>query len=89
MDEIVTNVLENVERVRAFVDALVPEMDCPACGVDDWVFVPGCAGVKTLLTQDGDASLSDDLDTTFNAIAWSCGNCGYIRFHHYRNRLRA
>lgn len=81
------NVLETVERVRAVVDAKVPHMDCPACQKDDWVFIPGVAGLQTVFTVDADITVSDTYHTSLAAVAYSCGNCGFVRFHHHQGLM--
>jgi predicted RNA-binding Zn-ribbon protein involved in translation (DUF1610 family) len=81
------NVLETTEAARAYVDSIVVDMDCPACGDGDWVFMPGCAGLRVVFAQDGDATISDQFNTSMNAIAYACGRCGFVRLHHFRDLM--
>lgn len=86
-DRKVTDLLARTEEVRQAVDRRVGDMDCPACGVDDWEPVPGFAGLWVLFPLESGTPGGEHFDTSFLAVAYTCVACGYVRMHHFRDRM--
>ena len=56
---------------------------CPFCGHDDWFRVPEVNGivVTKAAPEDPDGVSEDPPLLRLPAVAWQCGNCGFLRIH--------